>query len=250
MFVRFRERKSGGVRPALVDALILCEGGCADRTDGHRHRCYMKPRCRWHVGARQNLELEPYRLLVSLIENRRTNGIVKQETVAELGAIDGHLLPGFYAGIDPAIVEQITADEAGPALPIERNDLVFLCRSWQRASLDLRIKFWQNLHEVLSRLSNRIDAATAHKIMDAINARIPLPPIDEIERTPLRRAEDGLASAEDSRASSLQLVKSNKELAAAAERSAEGWQQDANLQAEKVALWRAEIDRLRKTDNA
>ena len=35
---------------------------------------------------------------------------MKSEHVADLGGIDGHLLPGFFAGIDPAMVAQITAD--------------------------------------------------------------------------------------------------------------------------------------------
>jgi hypothetical protein len=93
-------------------------------------------------------------------------------------------------------------------------------------------------------MSNRIDAGTAEKIMDAINARIPLPTIDEIERTPLRHAEARLASVKSSHADSLKLVEANKRLAAAAERDAEFWRQDAELQAQEAALWRAEIDRL------
>jgi hypothetical protein len=227
MFVRFRERKSGGVRPEMVDAMVLCEGDCMDRTDGHRYRCLMKPRCRWHVGLRQNVEREPYRLLVSLIENRRVNGRMQQEYVADLGAIDGHMLPGFYAGIDPTIVGQITAD------------------GWSSASLEMRLDFWQNLNRILSRLSNRIDAATQQKIMDAINARISLPEIDEIERTPLRRAEHELATAENNRTSTLECVETHKQLAAHALRAAKNWQEHAEREAQQIALWRAEINRLK-----
>jgi hypothetical protein len=67
----------------------------------------MRPRCRWRIGVEHGVELQPYRLLVSLIENRRVDGKVRQEHVASLGAIDGHLLPSFYAGIDPTTVNAI-----------------------------------------------------------------------------------------------------------------------------------------------
>jgi hypothetical protein len=243
MFVRFRERKSGGARPALVQAQVLCRGGCMNRY-GHRAVCFMKPRCRWHIGTEHDLELEPYRLLVSIIENRRVDGKIQQEHIADLGAVDGHLMPAFYTGIDPAIVAKITADDVGPALRIERAGLVFLCRNWARASLESRVDFWQNLHEALSRLANRINTDTASRIMEAINARIPMPTIDECESVPLQRAKTGLANAEAAHASSSELVKANKELAAAAERNVAIWQEDAELQAQRVAAWRTKIDRL------
>lgn len=228
MFVRFRERKSGGIQPFGVDAEILCDGGCDRRQDDHRYRCWRKPRCRWHVGVSHGLELEPYRLLVNVIENRRVNGKVRQECIADLGAIDGHFLPGFFAGVAPAIAEKMTGE-----------------RSWQRASLERRFTFWKNLHETLSRLSNRIDPTTACSIMEAINARIPMPGVEEIEALPLRRAEDGLASAESAQRSSLSVVEDCKKLIAKTEETKRFWDEDAMLQAKEAAAWRAEIDRLK-----
>jgi hypothetical protein len=67
---------------------------------------------------------------------------------------------------------------------------------------------------------------------------------DEI--TKLLRAETGLANAESDHASSMELVRYHKELAEAVERDAEFWRQDADLQTQKVAAWRAEVERLKK----
>jgi hypothetical protein len=55
--------------------------------------CPLRPRCRWRIGGGR----VPYRLLVAVIENRRVNGKVRQEHVADLGAIEGHWLPSFFA---------------------------------------------------------------------------------------------------------------------------------------------------------
>ena len=60
----------------------------------------MKPRCRWRIGVDHGLALVPYRLHVQLAENRRVDGKVRQEHVADLGAIDGAMLADFWAGID------------------------------------------------------------------------------------------------------------------------------------------------------
>jgi hypothetical protein len=118
--------------------------------------CPMHPRCRWRIGAGE-VKLQPYRLLVGIVENRRVEGKVRQEIVADLGAIDGYLLPGFYAGLDPIIAE---------------NEMGSL--HWRCASLYARAAFWQALHEKLSRLANRIDAQTAAALMAAIHSRIPM----------------------------------------------------------------------------
>jgi hypothetical protein len=50
---------------------------------------------------------------------------------------------------------------------------------WYRTSVRTRAGFWRGVHDVLSRLSNRIDADTAAKIISAINARIPMLTADE-----------------------------------------------------------------------
>jgi hypothetical protein len=160
MFVRFRERKSDGRAPSGTDdAKLACVGGCADRR-GQRlgggmragKGCPMKPRCRWLIAGK----LVPYRLLVALIENRRVNGKVKQEQIADLGSIDGYMLPGFYPD--------------GP--PVDEQ--------WHRASVEARRQFWRVLlDDVLPRLANRISAEDRDKIVTSIWKRIPMPTGDD-----------------------------------------------------------------------
>jgi hypothetical protein len=178
MFVRFRERKSDGRKPGIVQAMMLCHGAC-DGMDyrGRRHRgCPCRPRCPWRIGWGYGLDpgLKPYRLLVGLIENHRVAGKISQEHVADLGAIDGHMLPGFYAGLDPATAAQVQ----GP--------------KWMRRSVRERGWFWDALHDRLSRLANRIDAEARGKIMGAVHARIPMLTVDEREALPKWEAEEEL----------------------------------------------------------
>jgi hypothetical protein len=251
--VKPKDRRQHGLRPTVCSVIKernppLQATTCSFGSES-ANPAFMKPRCRWHVDAGDGLELEPYRLLVSLIENRRVDGKVRQEHVADLGAIDGHLLPAFYAGIDPAVVETITTEVDWPPVNVVRSGTVFNCRSWRRASLEMRIEFWQALHETLSRLSSRIDAIAAGKILEAVNARIPMPTIDKLEQVPLQRAEEGLASAKDSHASSLHLVEGNKKVAAAAERQAALWQQDAELRAQEIAAWQTKMEQLRGSND-
>jgi hypothetical protein len=89
-------------------------------------------------------------LRLSLIETRRVAGKVRQEHVADLGAID-----------------------------------------WP-ASADARAKFWRKLHERLSILSNRIGPDRLEPILGAINARIPMVPIEEMPAVNRGRAERNL----------------------------------------------------------
>jgi hypothetical protein len=51
--------------------------------------------------------LVPYRLLVSLVMSERVNGAVGQRHIADLGAIDGYLLPEFFVGLEPEIVDKL-----------------------------------------------------------------------------------------------------------------------------------------------
>ena len=159
MFVRFRERRSDGREPIITNpgaieyVELACAGRCAERRGqrvgpGFRagKGCPMKPRCRWRIN-----DLVPYRLLVSVIENRRIDGKVCQEHIADLGSIEGHLLPGFYPDGPPA-------DDR-----------------WHYASLLTRREYWQKFDELMPRLANRVSAEAAAMINAAIEARIPRP---------------------------------------------------------------------------
>jgi len=56
-------------------------------------------------------------------------------------------------------------------------------------SVSDRIAFWQNLHERLARLANRIDAGTQAKILGAVHDRIPMVTMEEIRALQLENAE-------------------------------------------------------------
>jgi hypothetical protein len=159
MFVRFRERKSDGREPIINNpgsigyVELACAGRCADRRGqrvgpGFRvgKGCPMKPRCRWRIKG-----LVPYRLLVALIENRRIDGKVRQEHIADLGSIAGHLLPGFYPDGPPA-------DDR-----------------WHYASLLERHEYWLKVDELMLRLANRVSAEAVELIVARIEDRIPRP---------------------------------------------------------------------------
>jgi hypothetical protein len=156
MFVRFRERINDGREPASVQAKVQCAGHC------HRNACPLRPRCRWRIGG----DLVPYRLLVGLIENRRADGKVRQAHVADLGAIDGHMLPSFFAGLTPERANAI------------RGSIV----EWYAKSISARCAFWAGLDERLARLANRISADDAAKVRASVQERIPRPSPEDIEQ--------------------------------------------------------------------
>jgi hypothetical protein len=208
MFVRFRERSNDGREPLYgngvpVDSATLqCAGKCNSalregrsigKWTGHRagpgfrcrSGCPLQPRCRWLIDGKT-----PYRLLVSLIENRRIDGKVRQEHIADFGAIEGHLLPSFYA---------------------EPHDAV---SSWSIRSICARLAFWNDLEERLGRLSNRISAEEADKVRAAVHARIPKPTDADIEKVEFWRAENNRSYLQNN-------IKSERREIAQAERKIE-----------------------------
>lgn len=179
MFVRFRERKNDGREPEGVQASIACAraGRCGlgkerrrigwGRTSGG---CPMKPRCPWRIGP----GLVPYRLLVSLVENKRVDGKVRQEHIADLGAIDGYWLSAFYADIDPTILTTLQHE------------------GWRRASVWQRHAFWQGVDDTLRRLGNCLDAEQLSQIRASIDARIPMLTSAELDAIPQWETEEKL----------------------------------------------------------
>jgi hypothetical protein len=169
MFVRFRERTNDGREPIGVAATFQCAKRChpelRNRRAGfgaarYQTGCPLRPRCRWRIDG----DLVPYRLLVGLIANRRVNGKIKQEYIADLGAIDGHMLPSFFAGLSPERAHAIRGDLA----------------RWYADSISVRSAFWNALEEKLARLGNRINADDAVKIRASIKPRIPKPTADDV----------------------------------------------------------------------
>lgn len=169
MFVRFRERSNDGREPLTgCRTFFACAGRCngpdkAGQRAGPAFRyssgCQLRPRCRSRIGMGDGDKLVPYRLLVGLIENRRVEGKVQQTHVADLGAIDGWLLPAFFGGLEPERANAI------------RGNL----GQWFMDSVEARVAFWRELDVRLARLSNRLTAEDATKIRAAIHARIARP---------------------------------------------------------------------------
>jgi hypothetical protein len=87
--------------------------------------CPEKPRCRWRSGL-PDLELVPRRLLVSLIATWRVNGRVQQEHVADLGSIDAHMLPSFFAGVEPERANAIRLDLKAMVVRVDLGAAQFL----------------------------------------------------------------------------------------------------------------------------
>jgi hypothetical protein len=56
-------------------------------------------------------------------------------------------------------------------------------------TVEVRIAFWQRLHDRLAKLANRVDAPTQTKLLDEIHARIPMATLDEQRGLQLRNAE-------------------------------------------------------------
>jgi hypothetical protein len=125
----------------------------------------MKPRCRWRIGMSEGLELVPYRLHVSVIENRRIDGKVQQEQIADLGAVDGYLLPEFWVGIDPSVILKVRSE------------------NWDLWSVRARVAFWETANPRLARLANRLDPKA---IRMAVHDRIPWPKQAEREMADAR----------------------------------------------------------------
>ena len=145
------EISSDGKRPKAVAARITCVGYCQHRI---YKQCPMKPRCRWRIGS--NEQLAPYRLKVVLVENKRVNGKVKQETIAVLGSIDAALLPEFWEGISQEGAGELKAED------------------WERRSITERTAFWKGANHRLKQLANRL-GPDLKRIRIAAHARVPYP---------------------------------------------------------------------------
>ena len=153
MFIRFRKLPCGGFQPrAAAEPYIACRSpwnGIPCR--GH---CREKPRCRWRIGREE--ELAPYRLKVILVENKRVNGKVKQETIAVLGSIEATLLPEFWEEISPERAGELKAED------------------WELRSLQRRTAFWEGANRRLKKLANRL-GPDLKRIRIAAHSRVPYP---------------------------------------------------------------------------
>ncbi len=196
MFVRFRKLPCGGFEPrAAAEPYIACRSpwnGIPCR--GH---CREKPRCRWRIGREE--ELAPYRLKVILVENRRVNGKVKQETIAVLGSIDAAWLPEFWEGVGKKKATKLKTEK------------------WELYSLRERFAFWKIANRRLKKLSNRL-GPDVKRIRMAAHARVPYPMEAGKQRLELLEARedygfwrDHVKSFERSIASTKKIIKQHEQ---------------------------------------
>jgi hypothetical protein len=134
-------------------------------------------RSRWRVGIDEGLELVPYRLHITLAENRRVSGKVKQQHVADLGSIDGVFLPAFWEGLTLHLLDKVRS------------------KDWERQSLRARVDFWERAQARLDRLANRLRAPELKRFRMTINAHVPWPKEPERAKLALLEAEEDLARA-------------------------------------------------------
>src|SRR5205814_2619372 len=85
-----------------------------------------------------------------------------------------------------------------------------------------RVEFWRQVHERLSRLSNRIDAETQAKLLGAVHGRIPMVTIDEIRAAQLENAAADERLWKNLHDLHAEQAEGNDGLAASAERAAAG----------------------------
>ncbi len=190
MFIRFRKITSDGKRPKAADAKIMCAGYCQHRT---YQECPVKPRCRWRIGVEHGLKLVPYRLNVALAENKRADGKVRQEHIAQIGSIDASWLPEFWEGIDPALAAKIKGE------------------SWEMNSLRARTAFWKDANHRLKQLANRL-GPDLKRIRIAAHARVPYPMEPERKKLELLEAKDDFDRAKSSIEGAQRMVATGKKM--------------------------------------
>ena len=174
MFVRFRKLPCGGFRPKAASrkaAIIACR---SPRNGYACRHCWAKPRCRWLIGHDE--KLSPYRLKVMLVENKRVDGKVKQETIAVLGSIDATWLHEFWEGID-------NADK-------------LRCDDWELQSLRARTAFWKTANPRLKKLANRL-GPDLKRFRIAAHKRVPFPKELERKKLEVLEAKQDYDSARD-----------------------------------------------------
>ena len=190
MFIRFRKITSDGKRPKAADAKIMCAGYCQHRT---YQECPVKPRCRWRIGVEHGLKLVPYRLNVALAENKRADGKVRQEHIAQIGSIDASWLPEFWEGIDPALAAKIKGE------------------SWEMNSLRARTAFWKDANHRLKQLANRL-GPDMKRIRIAAHARVPYPMEPERKKLELLEAKEDFDLARSQLEASKKIIPISKKL--------------------------------------
>lgn len=222
MFIRFRKITSDGRRPEAAHAKIMCAGYCQHRS---YMQCPVKPRCRWRIGVDQGLKLVPYRLNIAMAENRRADGTVRQEHIAQLGSIEAAWLPEFWEGIDPDLAAKIQT------------------KDWELRSLRARTAFWQEANQRLKRLTNRL-GPDLKRIRMTAHARVPWPMEAEREKLELLEAKRDFDEAKGGVESVQRMVETGKKVIKKAQESLAETEALARFEVRQAASAAAKLAKL------
>jgi len=171
--------------------------------------------------------LAPYRIQVQLVENRRVEGRIKQEHVAQLGSIEGHLLPAFFEGVSTEIAGAMKSP------------------GWERASIRARAAFWKGCNAKMKQLSNRIGPELKALRM-AIHGRIPWPMDPERKRLELLDAEADEQLFRSLHGQTTAMVEANKRIIERATTDKARLEREARLEAEQALAAARKVASLRK----
>jgi hypothetical protein len=112
-----------------------------------------------------------------------------------------------------------------------------------------RVEYWQDLHQRLGRLSNRLDDETKAKILGAVHARVPMPTVDEIHALNLEEAKQHEAAWRMRHVNTEAIVEENKLRLKAAERLIAGGEPLVASAAEEVKAAEERRGRIERGEN-
>ena len=109
-----------------------------------------------------------------------------------------------------------------------------------------RVAFWQELHQRLGRLANRLDAAAEAKVLGEVHARIPMATLEEIRALQLKNAEADERVWQSLAEMQTEQATGNQQLAATAEQKAAAAQTAARQAKTAAAAAKERIERLKR----
>ena len=112
-----------------------------------------------------------------------------------------------------------------------------------------RVEYWQDLHQRLGRLSNRLDSETQAKILGAVHARVPMPTVEEIHALNLEEAKQHEAAWRMRHVSTEAIVDENKLRLKAAERLVADGEPLVAVAAEEVKAAEERRERIERGEN-
>ena len=112
-----------------------------------------------------------------------------------------------------------------------------------------RVEYWQNLHQRLGRLSNRLDGEIQAKILGAVHARVPMPTVDEIHALNLEEAKQHEAAWRMRHVQAEGIVEANKQLAEGASKRVREGEPLLAVATEEINAAAARRERIERGEN-